>query len=287
MATYKKTKMEALKEHLVNLYMAYWKNIATNIFEWEGLPESELLTSEIIENWLYEKGRAGFFDDEMYGYLCLKLEKEGFNIVGKPTKYRLWGNNYIKAVSPDKCVLIKNNETETPTKVMLEYYCNCIADIEIVKMLRRNAHKTPFMLDTSVETELSAKNVFKNIDANDPVIFKNRGRGDADIGIDVLNTGVDYINDKLNDEKNSYIADILTLLGITNYLEDKAERVQSAEVEANMGYVQQSFNASLEKRQKACDKINEMFGLNVSIKYKEPTLYEDETTTQEEGDINE
>ena len=98
MAQYKPTKMEELKKHLVALYMGYWKNIATNIFEWEGLPESELLTSEIIENWLYEKGRAGFFDDEMYGYLCLKLEKEGFNIVGKPTNYRLWGNNYIKSV---------------------------------------------------------------------------------------------------------------------------------------------------------------------------------------------
>lgn len=297
MATnYKPTKTEQLKAELMALYMKYWQNIATNIFEWGGFPEnisSELLSSEIIEKWLFEEGKAVFFKDSSLGFLCLKVNKEGYNVVGKPTAYRAWGNGYEKRLSPDECVFIKNNETELATKDPLQYYCECIADIELTKKLRRNAHKTPFMLETTPETELTAKNIFKQIDADEPALYRNKGRGEETTGVNVLNTGVDYINDLLNDEKNSYIADILTLLGLDNYVEDKAERVQSAEVEANQEYINQAFRASLEKRQKACEEINNKFGLNLYVKYAQGEEIEakqqdqTEENKDEEGNPNE
>lgn len=293
---YKPTKTEQLKAELMALYMKYWQNIATNIFEWGGFPEnisSDLLSSEIIEKWLFEEGKAVFFKDSSLGFLCLKVNKEGFNVVGKPTAYRAWGNGYEKRLSPDECVFIKNNETELATKDPLQYYCECIADIELTKKLRRNAHKTPFMLETTPETELTAKNIFKQIDADEPALYRNKGRGEETTGVNVLNTGVDYINDRLNDEKNSYIADILTLLGLDNYIEDKAERVQSAEVEANQEYINQAFRASLEKRQKACEEINKKFGLNLYVKYAQGEEIEakqqdqTEENKDEEGNPNE
>lgn len=297
MATnYKPTKTEQLKAELMALYMKYWQNIATNIFEWGGFPDnisSDLLSSEIIEKWLFEEGKAVFFKDSSLGFLCLKVNKEGFNVVGKPTAYRAWGNGYEKRLSPDECVFIKNNETELATKDPLQYYCECIADIELTKKLRRNAHKTPFMLETTPETELTAKNIFKQIDADEPALYRNKGRGEETTGVNVLNTGVDYINDRLNDEKNSYIADILTLLGLDNYVEDKAERVQSAEVEANQEYINQAFRASLEKRQKACEEINKKFGLNLYVKYAQGEEIEakqqdkTEENKDEEGNPNE
>lgn len=297
MATnYKPTKTEQLKAELMALYMKYWQNIATNIFEWGGFPEnisSDLLSSEIMEKWLFEEGKAVFFKDSSLGFLCLKVNKEGFNVVGKPTAYRAWGNGYEKRLSPDECVFIKNNETELATKEPLQYYCECIADIELTKKLRRNAHKTPFMLETTPETELTAKNIFKQIDADEPALYRNKGRGEETTGVNVLNTGVDYINDRLNDEKNSYIADILTLLGLDNYVEDKAERVQSAEVEANQEYINQAFRASLEKRQKACEEINKKFGLNLYVKYAQGEEIEakqqdqTEKNKDEEGNPNE
>lgn len=266
---YKKTHTEKLKDYLVNQYMVYWKNIAINEFEWEGFPENvspDLLSSEIIENWLFSKGNSVFFNDENYGLLCLKVMKEGINVVGKPTRYVAWGNGYTKTLNPDECVLIKNNACEMATEDAIRYYCECLADIELTKKLRRNAHKTPFMLETSAETELSAKNIFKKIDTGEPVIYKNKTRGDGDVGVNVLTTDVDYINDKLNDEKNSYVAEILTLLGIDNYVEDKAERVQSAEVDAQKEYIMQAFESMLECRQKACEEINTKFGLNLSVR---------------------
>ena len=43
--------------------------------------------------------------------------------------------------------------------------------------------------------------------------------------------------------------------------------MQSAEVESQQEYIISSFRASLKERQKACDKINKMFGLNLSVDY--------------------
>lgn len=266
---YKKTQTEKLREYLVNNLMVYWKNIALNEFEWEGFPENvspDLLSSEIIENWLFGKGNAVFFNDDAYGLLCLKVQKVGHNVVGKPTSYVAWGNGFTKTLSPDECVLIKNNACEMSTEDAIRYYCECIADIELTKKLRRNAHKTPFMLETSPETELSAKNTFKKIDASEPAIYKNKTRGDGDISVNVLNTDVSYINDKLNDEKNTYVAEILTILGIDNYVEDKHERVQTAEVNAQKEYIMQAFETMFECRQKACEEINAKFGLSLSVK---------------------
>ena len=273
---YVPTPTEQLKSQIYDNLMLYFKNIAVNMFEWEGFPEnvsSDLISSDIIENWFYEAGRSVFFfDDDRYGYLCLKVETQGQNVVGKPTKFVANGYGYVKELNPDECVLLKNNATSTPTRQLIEYYVAQIADIELVKKLRRNAHKTPMQIETSDETELTAKNIWKKWDAGEPVLYKNKSRSGQSIGVNAVNTDVVYINDKLNDEENTYIANILTLLGITNYVEDKAERVQSAEVEAQQDYVQQSYLASYEYRQKACDAINKKFGLSLRVKKKEQKI---------------
>lgn len=272
---YVPTPTEQLKAQIYDNLMLYFKNIAINMFEWGGFPDnisSDLISSEIIEDWLYEAGRSVYFDDANYGNLCLKVQTQGYNIVGKPTKYVATGYNYIKELTPDECVMIKNNATSTPTRQLIQYYVEQIADIELLKKLRRNAHKTPIQVETSDETELTARNVWKKWDAGEPVIFKNKSRSGQTIGLNAVNTDVQYINNLLNDEENTYIANILTLLGISNYLEDKAERVQSAEVETQQDYVQQSYLASYEYRQKACDSINKKFGLNLWVKKKEQQI---------------
>lgn len=274
MADIKKTDAELNFENVKDLLKNYWKNIAINIFEWRrknGEPLSTIasgLTSEIVEQWLYEKGKALWCKDEMIGILCLPAtpiaEK---NVYFKSTKYRAIGNNYNKEYDLDTAVLIKNNSLQEPTETIIDYYCGKLADIELTKDLRRDAHKTPFTLETTEDTLLSAKNIFKKIKAREPVIYKNKTRGEGEVGVKVLDTDVQYLNDKLEDEYNCYVAKILTILGLDNYVEDKAERVQSAEVEAQQEYINSSFRASLETRKKACEEINKMFGLDLEVDY--------------------
>lgn len=266
---YKKTGAERDFDFVHDLLNDYWKNIAINIFEWKGLEEiSPSLTSEIIEETLFDKGSCLFFKDDNLGYMALPVAPANqLNVYRKPTNFRAIGNNYTKEYNVDNSVLIKNNTLKKATFDIVDYYTSKLADIELTKDLHRNAHKMPLVLECTEDTQLTAKNIFKKIHSNEPVIFKNRTRGEGEVGVNVLNANVTYINDKLEDDYHNYEARILTALGLDNYVEDKKERVQSAEVESQQEYIISSFRASLNERKKACEAINKMFGLNLSVDY--------------------
>lgn len=288
---YKKTGAERDFDFVHDLLNDYWKNIAINIFEWKGLEEiSPSLTSEIIEETLFDKGSCLFFKDDNLGYMGLPVAPANqLNVYRKPTNFRAIGNNYTKEYDVDNSVLIKNNTLKKPTFDIVDYYTSKLADIELTKDLHRNAHKTPLVFECTEDTLLTAKNIFKKIHSNEPVIFKNRTRGEGEVGVNVLNANVAYINDKLEDDYHNYEARILTALGLDNYVEDKKERVQSAEVESQQEYIISSFRASLNERKKACEAINKMFGLNLSVDYvKAEQIETDEPVEEsEEGTDNE
>lgn len=288
---YKKTGAERDFDFVHDLLNDYWKNIAINIFEWKGLEEiSPSLTSEIIEETLFDKGSCLFFKDSNLGYMALPVAPANqLNVYRKPTNFRAIGNNYTKEYNVDNSVLIKNNTLKKATFDIIDYYTAKLADIELTKDLHRNAHKTPLVFECTEDTLLTAKNIFKKIHSNEPVIFKNRTRGEGEVGVNVLNANVAYINDKLEDDYHNYEARILTALGLDNYVEDKKERVQSAEVESQQEYIISSFRASLNERKKACEAINKMFGLNLSVDYvKAEQIETDEPVDEsEEGTDNE
>ena len=288
---YKKTGAERDLDFVHDLLNDYWKNIAINIFEWKGLEEiSPSLTSEIIEETLFDKGSCLFFKDDNLGYMALPVAPANkLNVYRKPTNFRAIGNNYTKEYDVDNSVLIKNNTLKKATFDIVDYYTSKLADIELTKDLHRNAHKTPLVFECTEDTLLTAKNIFKKIHSNEPVIFKNRTRGEGEIGVNVLNANVAYINDKLEDDYHNYEARILTALGLDNYVEDKKERVQSAEVESQQEYIISSFRASLNERKKACEAINKMFGLNLSVDYVKAEQIETDKPVDEseEGTDNE
>ena len=284
---YNKTGAERDFDFVHDLLNDYWKNIAINIFEWKGLEEiSPSLTSEIIEETLYDKGSCLFFKDDNLGYMALPVAPANkLNVYRKPTNFRAIGNNYNKEYDIDNSVLIKNNTLKKATFDIIDYYTSKLADIELTKDLHRNAHKTPIVLETTEDTLLTAKNIFKKVHANEPVIFKNRTRGEGEVGVSVLNANVPYINDKLEDDYHNYEARILTALGLDNYVEDKKERVQSAEVESQQEYIISSFRASLNERKKACEAINKMFGLNLSVDYVKAEQIETDEPVDESEEV--
>ena len=284
---YKKTGAERDFDFVHDLLNDYWKNIAINIFEWKGLEEiSPSLTSEIIEETLFDKGSCLFFKDSNLGYMALPVAPANkLNVYRKPTNFRAIGNNYTKEYDVDNSVLIKNNTLKKATFDIVDYYTSKLADIELTKDLHRNAHKMPLVLECTEDTQLTAKNIFKKIHSNEPVIFKNRTRGEGEVGVNVLNANVNYINDKLEDDYHNYEARILTALGLDNYVEDKKERVQSAEVESQQEYIISSFRASLNERKKACEAINKMFGLNLSVDYVKAEQIETDEPVDESEEV--
>lgn len=264
----------------------FYKAITVKSIKYDNLESTpEGLSSEVIESTLYDKGEAIFFKDDKFGYMCLPFNVVNkYNVYGKPTEFIAVGQNgYTKHLTIDNSVIIKNDANSTPTTVMVNMYCSILADIEITKDMRRIAHRTPFILECTEDTVLSAKNTYNNIRLFKPVEYKNKARGEAGVGVNVLDTGVEYINDKLEDEYNNYIAKILTYLGMDNYVQDKKERVGSFEVESNDEYINGAFKARLDCRKDAVERINKMFGLNLAVTYVVgEQIEEDKPATKEE-----
>ena len=64
----------------------------------------------------------------------------------------------------------------------------------------------------------------------------------------------------------------MSYLGVSNVNVTKKERLITDEVQRNMGGVLASRNSPLEMRREACRQINQMFGLNVDVDFREDIL---------------
>ena len=64
----------------------------------------------------------------------------------------------------------------------------------------------------------------------------------------------------------------MTYLGIDNANTDKKERLITDEVESNNEIIKYYLNCFYKTRKKACDEINEKYGLDISIKLNKDVL---------------
>ena len=78
-----------------------------------------------------------------------------------------------------------------------------------------------------------------------------------------------YVADKLYTLKTQYWNEALTYLGISNLNIQKKERLISDEAIRSQGGTIASRYSRLSERRNACDKINDMFGLNISVDFRE------------------
>ena len=75
-------------------------------------------------------------------------------------------------------------------------------------------------------------------------------------------------HDKLQAYKHNLWNEAMTFLGVGNAKQDKKERLVADEVSANDEQIQGSRYIMLNARQDACNEINKMFGLNISVDFK-------------------
>lgn len=249
----------------------YDKNrlICLNEHEWDGLPDG--IESRHIEKWLFSRGFCCFFKDPKMAHMVLECDTGGqVNVYGDPTGWRAHGYNYQQYLNADECVIIKNNLLAIPTEPFIMHYVNKITEAERTMDVNIKACKTPVIFACDDKDLLSFKRMFQQVDGNTPALFVDRG-----LNLDSIQaflTGVKFMGNELMDYKRSVESDMLTFLGQNNTPVDKKERLITDEAQANNQLIQSFADLQLEARQKACEEINAMYGLNVSVKRREPTV---------------
>ena len=252
--------------------------ICLNEHEWDGLPEG--IEARHIERLLFNPGFAVFFRDPGMDYMVLEGSPDGhLNVYGDPLGYRVHGYNYQRHIKAEDCVIIRNNLLGLPTEPFIMHYVNKITEAERTMDVNIKACKTPVIFACDDKDVLTFKRIFQEVDGNVPAIFADRG-----LNLDSIQaflTGVKFMGNELMDYKRSVESDLLTFLGQNNTPVDKKERLITDEAEANDQLIASFADLQLQARQKACEEINALFGLNVSVRRREPVNSSVETVEKE------
>ena len=247
------------------LYEKY-RMLSCNMFEWEGLPDGIL--SRHIESRLFTYGKAIFFKDPAMSFMCLEAQDTGkLNVYGDHVDYRAVGFNYYKTFDADDCVIIENNIFRVPTDDFVMFYVNKLAEAERTMDVNIKSVKTPTIFACDDKDVLTFKRIFQQVDGNVPAIYADRG-----INLDsiqVYKTDAKFLCNELMDYKKTVENELLTFLGVNNVAIDKKERVNVEETNSNNELIENFADLQLSAREKACEKINTMYGLNVSVHRKE------------------
>lgn len=260
-------------------YIHYYDRLtelAISMFEWKNLPPT--IDERFMELALFSDGKAVFFKDEVLGYLCLRCATSGrWNVYNIPTQRRAFAsNNYNMSLDENNSVIIYNNYLRKSCIPDIEMFAKRLYNIERTSDVNIGAQKTPILILCDENQKLTMENVYMKYDGNQPVIM---GAKNLDMKcIQSLKTDAPFVADKLQMLKFQIWNEAMTYLGISNVNMHKKERLLNDEVTRNMGSTVASRYSRLEMRKKACKEINEMFGLNIDVDYREDVQIIDTTT---------
>jgi len=269
-----------------NYYLRQLIELSLTVYKWNGLPET--VDPRFLEKQLMQNGKIVFVNSPTLGYVTLQVTETGqIDQYFTPTERYAIAPNLIKLADikfdTSDSVMIYNNYQRTPDLPSLELFAEELADTRATTHVNVQAQKVPKVFSTTDKKKLSAINTVSKMDQFEPVIIV-----DKDLGMDksdVMDTTSPYVVDKLDAHLKNIWNEAMTFLSINNGNQDKKERVQTAEVNANDSQVITMGLARLKARQDAADRINKMFGLHISCELREQE-YQKENEGDDDGRLH-
>ena len=260
----------------------FWYNFnrlklkAISMFEWINLPKE--IDERYLELMLCQNGYVCFFKDQLVPdvdtYFALQCTLGGrFNVYNIPTVYQIYtASGYNTRRTAEDSVIIYNNLLHSPTVPLLMYHAYNIANVERTIEINLNQLKRPYIFLVPENQRYTFIKLVNDIKNNQDVIIGNK-----DLNLDNVNP-VNAITPNntldLYTLKKRYYNEALTDMGINNLNVDKKERLVSDEVSSNDEDVLINRNSMLYARKMACKQINDMFGLNIDVKFRNEFMEE-------------
>ena len=257
-----------------NFYFYKLLELSISMFEWVNLPES--VDARFIETCLFDNGCAVWFYDDVMGNLCLRCAIGApLNVYDIPTNRRAYANNgFSRQLNQNDSVIVYNNLLHLPSHNDILMFANRLWNLDRIIDVNANAQKTPLIIQCDETQRLTLLNLYKKYDGNAPIIFADKSLKLDDFKC--VKTDAPYIADKIYSLKKNIWNEALTSLGISNFDMEKKEHLITDEISVEMGDIMSARFSRLAARKQACEKINNMFGLNIDCRYRGKEVVDNE-----------
>lgn len=252
-------------------YFNRLSNIALAVFEWTDLPDT--VDPRFLELSIYRNGMCLFFKDEVLDrFDALPCMIGGtFDTHNIPILRRAYAaNGYQYECNNENSVIIYHNYMHGVPLWDIEMFATRLAEYQRTEDVNVRAQKTPIITLADDDQKAAWENIILSYMGNVPLMLANKSLNPD--SLKVLKTDAPFTADKIEELRVQVWNDAMSYLGVSNVNVTKKERLITDEVQRNMGGVLASRYSPLEMRKMACEKINEMFGLNVDVKYREDIL---------------
>lgn len=271
-------------------YFQRLTNIALSIFEWKNLPLT--VDPRWLELSIFRNGMCLFFEDPVMGYVAMPCAIGGkLDVYNIPTIRRAYAANGYNAIRDNtNSVIIYHNYLHDVPVWDLEMFATRLADYQRTIDVNVAAQKTAVAILVDDNEVKTWKDAYISWAGNVPMIMGNKAMNPN--AMTVLKTDAPFVGDSIQEMLVQVWNDAMSYLGVSNVNVTKKERLITDEVQRNMGGVLASRYSPLEMRRDAAKHINEMFGLDIEVEYREDILaYQSKMIGEteemiEEGELN-
>ena len=243
-----------------------------------------------VERELFFNGRVVSFiaDNSLVALAGFGASKP--NLYGIPLQRIVTAKNgFTATLDNENSVIIYNNTLKRPTAPIAIDYATRLANLDRIIEMNANAQKTPFIVRTTKESELSVRNAYAAVDnMEDFISVTDDFRQDA---IQVLKSDVPFTGIQLRALQQSILDEYMLRLGIASANTNKAEWLITSEVAASNGGLMIYQEAYLAPRRQAAEEINRRFGRYldkpVTVKFRDDVINHILPDSQEPDDVTE
>lgn len=275
-----------------NMYVRYLLQKLISVYKF-NLPE------EWAENYfkyvLMGRGYIAVFNTDKYGTVAQECTLgDRITLYKQPSKAivtnPLFRKTYELSIGKD-CELIKlQPDYGSPLDIVSTYADLMTLALETAGINMLNSKTSYVFFADDDKMAQSYKKAYDQIASGMPMTVVDKTMlnemGEPNWQFFTQNVGQNYITDKLLIDLQTIENQFNTLIGIPNANTQKRERLITDEVLSNRVDTSALATLWLETMQEGIDKVNKMFGLDVSVEYRYRDAIEPQHEEEENGDID-
>lgn len=273
---------------LTRFFQRYLLQKAISVFKW-NLPEN--WSRDYFLYVLYCWGFIAIVNTDKFGVIPQGCGLKGYNVFYQPRSAIIQNpllSGTLEPVIGKQCTLLKLQPDYGGIMDLVSFYAQEMAlASEAIDVNLLNSKLSYVFTASNKNAAESLKKLYDRIASGEPavVIDKNLYNDDGSVSWEAFqqNVGQNYIAGDLLSDLRKIEAEFDTKIGIPNANTDKKERLITDEVNANTVETRNLPELWLESLQKGCKEANDMFGINISVDWRnEPVQAVEEVTEDEE-----